>query len=301
MNKYLLFFILPLTLLAGCKSGPPADSRPVVTVSIMPYQWFVEQLAGDRFRINVLVPPGVSHHNYDPSPKQLQELESSRVLFINGQLGFELVWLPKLKSNYKNLAISDLSAGIPLISEEGEAGELHAETETDGHEHHDHGGVDPHYWMSVKCAHTFASTMAQALILADPSCRTLVEGNLAKLGTRLDSVDALINRVTVQLQHRDFFIFHPALTYFANDYGLTQHSMELAGKEPTASHFRELVDLSKKTRINTIFIQLEYDQENAQTLARETRSQIVTIDPLSANWIGEMEGLAAKMAAMDQR
>ena len=300
MNRLLLLLLLPCLLIAGCRQPEQTDSRPLITVTILPYRWFAEQLAGDHFRINVLVPPGVSHHNYDPSPKQLRELEKSGVLFINGQLGFELAWLPKLRSNYKSLMISDLSAGISLLNEE-ESGTAHTDSDTGEHGEHGHGGSDPHYWISVKGAKIFSATMAKALIQADPSCRQLVEGNLVRLLARLDSLDGTLAKKFASLQHRDFFIFHPALTYLADEYQLRQHSMEQAGKEPTASHFRELVDLASKVRINTIFIQREYDQENALTLARETGSQIVVIDPMSGDWLGEMEALGVKMGEMDGR
>ena len=100
MKKYLLvFLIFTVVLTVGCRTKPADDGKPVITVTILPYQYFAEQLAGDHFTINVLVPPGVSHHNYDPTPRQLQEFEKSRALFIIGHLGFEKAWVPKMKSN----------------------------------------------------------------------------------------------------------------------------------------------------------------------------------------------------------
>lgn len=302
MNKSSVALLLSLTLFTGCRIKPENDTRPVVTVSILPLRYFAEQLGGDHFRINVLIPPGVSHHNYDPTPRQLQELEKSKALFVNGHLGFEKAWIPKLRSNYPRLAIIDLSAGINLISgENGEGGHVSGNGQADESGDHSHEGVDPHYWMSVNSARKFASTMADGLIQADPSSRGMVIKNLGTLAARLDSLEQLMNASLKGLSHRSFLIFHPALVYLARDYNLVQHSMELGGKEPTASHFMKLVTLSRIEKINTIFIQKEYDQENAQTLARETGSTIVVIDPMSPDWFSEMQQLADKLTGMDGR
>jgi len=302
IKKLLITLFIPLALLSGCKTKPADQGKPVITVTILPLRYFAGQLAGDHFLINVLVPPGVSHHNYDPTPRQLTELEKSTVLFVNGHLGFEQGWIPKLRSNYPNLKIIDLSTGINLITNEGgEGGHLHENGQITEPSGHSDEGVDPHYWMSVTEARKMAATMARGLIEADPACRSLVEKNLVNLTTRLDSLGAAMDARFKGLSHRSFLIFHPALAYFARDYNLRQNSMELGGKEPTASHIKDLVDLANREKINTIFIQKEYDQENAQTLARETGARIVVIDPMSPDWLIEMEQLMEKIVGMDKR
>jgi zinc transport system substrate-binding protein len=303
MKKFLRLLLIPALLLSACTARKADDGKPVVTVTILPLRYFVEQLSGDHFQINVLVPPGASHHNYDPTPRQLQELEKSGALFINGHLGFENAWVPKMRSNYHGLQIVDLSEGVDLITVEGGEGSHAGESgEMKAADHdHEHEGVDPHYWMSAEEARKLAANMARGLIRADPACRQLVEGNLSRLDRRLDSLSQSMRQRFSTMDHRSFMIFHPALAYLARDYQMNQHSMELAGKEPTASHFRKLVDLARAEKINTIFIQKEYDQENAQTFARETGARIVVIDPMSPDWFGEMESLANKIASMDNR
>lgn len=301
-KKHLVFLILAITVFSGCTPKRTTDDKPIVTVSILPFRYFAEQLGGDQFTINVLVPPGVSHHNYDPAPRQLERLEKSKVLFINGQLGFEKIWVPKMRSNYNNLTIVDLSAGMNLITAEGGEGGHDHEAMTKGQEEdHDHEGVDPHYWLSVPEARQLAASMAIGLIQADPACRQLIEDNLIRLTARIDSLGAAMDQKLSNLSHRSFLIYHPALTYLARDYSLHQHAMELGGKEPTASHFKELVNLAESEKINTIFIQKEYDQENARSLSRETGSKIVVIDPMSPDWFSEMEHLAGSLAEMDRK
>jgi len=220
---------------------------------------------------------------------------------MKAHLGFEQAWAPRMKSNYPKMAIVNLSTGIDLITVEGgEGGHAEGEHETEGHDH-DHEGVDPHYWLSVQEAKTIARNMAHGLMKAEPACKQLIEQNMVNLHLRLDSLAMEMSTAFEGMTKKSFLIFHPALAYFARDYGMTQHSMEQAGKEPTASHFRELVDLARNEKINTIFIQKEYDQENATTFARETGATIVVIDPMSPDWMGEMRQLAVKIAAMEGR
>ena len=87
---------------------------------------------------------------------------------------------------------------------------------------------------------------------------------------------------------QSFMIYHPALSYFARDYGLQQISIEEGGKEPSPAHLKDLVDLCRQEDVRIIFIQPEFDRRNAEIIARETGTGIVPINPLSYNWEAEM-------------
>ena len=79
-------------------------------------------------------------------------------------------------------------------------------------------------------------------------------------------------------------IYHPNLAYLARDYNLKEISVEYEGKEPSPSRMKELIDLGRKDRIKTIFVQREYDSKNAKVIAREIGAEIQIIDPLSGDW-----------------
>ena len=297
MNKLAVFVIITLTLLSSCGTRQSGSDNPVLTVTIQPLYYFATELAGDRFEINTLVPPGADHHSFDPAPKQIQELERSSILFINGKLGFEDTWVPRFRQNYPDLTIVDLSDGLELIEvESGEGGHVHVE----GDDHHHHKGAEPHYWLSPRETRKMVVTLANTLKRMDPSGEAIYEANLKKLVSRIDSLDQVFEEELKSLTKRSFIIFHPALTYLERDYHLTQIAMELDGKEPTATHFRNLVTQARKSGINTIFVQREYDQGNAVALAREINARIVTIDPMSSDWLQEMTALLEKLKQMQQ-
>ena len=91
-------------------------------------------------------------------------------------------------------------------------------------------------------------------------------------------------------------IYHPALSYFARDYGLHQYSIEDGGKEPSPAHMKQLMDLCKSEHIEVIFVQPEFDKRNAETIARQTGTKVVAINPLSYDWQTEMVNVAKALA-----
>ncbi len=291
MRKTASLWLLVLLLLAGCQTRSPENEKSIVYVTIQPQTWFVRNLMTEKMDVSVMIPPGMGHSNYDPTPKQVKELSHAVVYLSIGYLGFEQAWLPRITKNNPKLPIVNLSAGIPPIEVEG--GE-HQHEDHEGHEDC-HEGIDPHTWMSPRSARLLATNTAQALAVAEPDCKQLIMENLSALLVRIDRLDSAYTTRLAEITDRKFIIFHPALTYLARDYNLEQFPMELGGKEPSAAHLKNLVDVARQENIRTIFVQKEFDQENARTLARELDARIVQIDPLSEDWEAEMYHILDKL------
>ena len=92
-----------------------------------------------------------------------------------------------------------------------------------------------------------------------------------------------------------FLIYHPALTYFARDYGLTQIPIEEEGREPSAAQLQQTISTAKKKMVKIIFIQKEFANRNTSIVEQGTNAQKVEINPLSYNWNKEMENIAMKL------
>ena len=90
-------------------------------------------------------------------------------------------------------------------------------------------------------------------------------------------------------------IYHPALSYFARDYGLQQISIEEGGKEPSPAHLKDLVDLCRQEDVRIIFIQPEFDRRNAEIIAKQTGTRVISINPLSYDWEEEMLNVARSL------
>jgi zinc transport system substrate-binding protein len=264
-------------------------------VTIEPQRYFVEQLVDSLFEIVTLVPPGSSPESYDPTPREMMQLAHSKAYFCIGHIGFENAWLDRLKRNNPQVVFFDNGLGIDWIRgehcHEAEEGDLHAHK--DSHSGIDpHAHIDPHTWPSPVEARIIVRNMAAALLEIDPEHADVYRRNLEKLLAEIDAVDRQVRALLAHSPQKAFIIYHPSLTYFARDYGLTQYAIETEGKEPSPMQLRLLVDLAKRNSIRTVFIQQEFDRKNAEIVARETGCRLEVIRPLAYDWGEEVVRIA---------
>ena len=288
MRKIIFLFIIIATL-ASCHTTQKSEEK-VVFASILPLQYFTDQITGDLYTSEVMVPPGVGPETYNPTPRQMSEMAKARVFFANGFLGFEEAYVDKFKSINPNLLFINTSANVQLINAEG-------------HDHGDHQhekGVDPHTWSSPEGARIIARNIFNGMVKVDPANKETFQANLDRLLAKIDSVDHAVKAILANIPSRTFMVFHPALGYFAREYNLKQLSIEFEGKIPTPRHIQNIVIEAKAQNIANILIQREFDSENAEIIANETGSKVIEIDPLAYDWPTEMISLAHKMAGTKQ-
>lgn len=272
-----LITILILLCLTACGSAPSTGKVPTLTVTLDPLRYFVEAIAGDKFQVECMVPKGSSPETYDPTPQQLVKLSQSRAYFRIGYIGFEQAWMEKLQANSPQMKVFDTSKGIVLI---------HAE----GHKHGDHfhaGGVEPHVWNSATNATIIAENIYTALTELDATNQPYYKERLNSLKQTILATEQAIRKL-LRNADQTFLIYHPALSYFARDYGLKQISIEEDGKEPSPAQLKAFIETCRKEQIRVIFVQQEFDTRNAQLIADELGVQIVPINPLSYDWPTEM-------------
>ena len=285
-------------LLAACtgrasKSNNGDGEKPVITVTLEPQRYFTEAIAGDKFKVISMVPKGSSPETYDPVPQQLVSLGDSKAYFRIGYIGFEQAWMERLMNNTPHIQVFDTSKGIDLILNNGD------------HDHgHGHGprdgltlAVEPHVWDSTANALIIAGNTYKALSQLDKANDTYYMARYDSLCQRIQHTDSLIRQqLSTPEAAKAFMIYHPALSYFARDYGLHQISIEEGGKEPSPAHLKELIDLCQTEDVRVIFVQPEFDKRNAETIAQQTGTKVVPINPLSYDWEEEMLNVAKALA-----
>ena len=269
--------ILTLFICFACGNTAQKSEKAIITVTIEPLRYFTEAIAGENYQVVSMVPKGSSPESYDPTPQQLVNLSKSQAYFRIGHIGFEQAWMKKLEANCPNMKIYDTSKGIDLIRDKGH-----------WHGNHFHeGGVEPHIWNSTQNALIIADNIYQALCELDSTHQADYKYRLDSLKQSIQQTDAETRRL---LENADstFLIYHPALSYFARDYGLKQISIEEGGKEPSPAQLKKLIETCRNENVHTIFVQQEFDQRNAQLIAHELGIDIVSINPLSYDWTEEM-------------
>ncbi len=284
------FIVLALILLmtAGCAPKREDTRSPRLAVSILPQRYLVRQIAGDRFPIDVLIPPGYSPATYSPTPGQIRNLAHSRAWFRIGYIPFEKFWMKRIADNNPELRIVDTSTGVFMIRK----GPDHKDTGA-------HSGVDPHIWLSPRAVSIQAGNIFRALERIDPSNRAEYRTNHDRLQREISQLDALLSLRLKNLKTRHFLVFHPSWAYFARDYGLEQVSIEVEGKSPRPMDLARTIARAREMGVHTVFVQKQFDTAAAEVVAREIRGRVALLDPLSEDWPGNL--LAVARALEDRK
>ena len=309
-----LFFISIAALLlffsAGCISPEQEQGKMKVAATILPQAQFVEAVGGERVQTIVMVPPGASPHTHEPTPSQLMELEHSSLYFMVGSgVEFELAWMDGIKGVNSRMKVVDCSKGIALMEMDAHTHEEHSHEEhTHGHEEHEnghqetengshtHSGTDPHIWTSPRNVKIMVENIYSALAEEDPENAAYYRANADEYLAKLDALDSSISSSLEGKQNRKFIVFHPAWGYFARDYGLEQVAIEEAGKEPTALTLQRVIDGANEHGIKVVFASPQFSTSSAGTVASEIGGTVVLINPLSEDYLANMEVVAAAFA-----
>ena len=270
----LLWVLTPFALFAGARPEP--DQRALtVFVSIPPQAYFAERIAGDRAEVHVLVSPGLSPHTFEPTPRQMAVLARADIFFRVG-VEFENALLPRIEGTTESLQIVDCLAGIRRRAMDSG----------------DDEGLDPHVWLSVRNAIQISQTIHAALVRLDPDERIGYDRRLSALVDDLDDLDERIREILKPVEGKEIFVFHPSFGYFADDYGLTQVAVETGGSEPSARELAKLIDRATEKGVRVIFVQPQFSQRTADTIATQIGGAVVAIDPLARDYVDSLERMA---------
>lgn len=264
--------------MVSCKSNQQkagmaeSNAKPTVTVTIPPYKYFVEKIAGDKVDVNVMVSNGNNPETYEPNAQQMMELSNSALYLKVGSIGFEQTWMKKLQDNAPDMKVIDTSVGIKPAQTPG-------------------GNIDPHVWMSCKNARIIASNIFKALCQLEPENKTFFQKNYQQLLSSIDRQDSIIRKSFKDNPEmvRKFVIYHPILTYFARDYQLEQLAIEEEGREPSAAQLKSLIERARKQKIRYCLIQAEFANRNTTTFIKESQTKAMDINPLQADWANAMK------------
>ena len=268
--------------MVGCKSNQQkagmaeSNAKPTVTVTIPPYQYFVDKIAEDKVDVNVMVSNGNNPETYEPYAQQMMELSKSALYLKVGSIGFEQTWMKKLQDNAPDMKVIDTSVGIKPAKTPG-------------------GNIDPHVWMSCSNARIIASNILKALCELEPKNKAFFEKNYLSLLNIIDKRDSTIRKGFKDHPEmvRKFVIYHPILTYFARDYQLEQLAIEEEGREPSASQLKSLIERARKEKIKFCLIQAEFANRNTTTFIKESQTKAMDINPLQGDWNWAMQEAAA--------
>ncbi len=303
----LLSLLLLLPTLSSCQKHK-ADARPMVAVSIEPLRYVVEAVAGEKFQVVTLMPQGASPETYEPTPRQMTSLSDCALVMRCGTLGFEQTQLPQMVKTTQATKLISLSTGITPIEEEEHAHghsssqkSPTSEATNTNKEEANHNSkalshsIDPHLWMSARNLSQMAANAAQALCEADPKNADYYLQRLQQFQQKMTALDAELKQSFSSAKQKTFLIYHPALGYLAQQYGLKQLPVEHDGKDPSAAYMQQLIAQCKSQGVKVAFISKEHTGKAAQRIAHEAKMRVVSINPLAYDVAEQMRHIAQEL------
>ena len=255
-----LFFIAILAgigfLITNSNRVTPTQGKLRVVASLYPISFFANEIGGDYITVATITPIGAEPHDYEPTTRDIANIEQSNLLILNGQIE---PWGPKIMEDLKNTKTTVVVAGEKLISR-----------------------GDAHVWLDPVLAKQEAIKISEALIRADPTHASSYTTNMKKLGEKLDALDVAFKNGLAHCQQKNIITSHAAFGYIAARYNLLQ--LSIAGlspdEEPSPQKLAEISQFIKEHNIQYIFFESLVSPRLSQTIARETGATTIIFNPL---------------------
>ena len=267
--------IIPLSSIAvyGTDSNQQFSKTPSsklqVISSFYPLHEFSQNVGQEKVDAVLLVPIGVEPHDWEPTIKDVQRIQTSDLIIING-VGFEN-WVNSLDEIVYQGKIIDTSNGILIKNFDDEHGDKHGEN-----------FGDPHIWLNPVNAKIQVQNIADAFSDSDPENQKYYQSNAANYIKQLELLDLKIRNELSNCTH-DFVAFHDAFSYFAEEYHLNQHTI-ISSNDPhgeaTAKTLEDVISLSKKLNIKVIFSEETVDTRTSEIIANEIGGKVLVLSPL---------------------
>ena len=157
----------------------------------------------------------------------------------------------------------------------------HGHDEEDGHHGHDHGSVDPHFWMDIDFVIEAVEAIRAQLARLDPAGADDYRERADAYAAELRALDGEIADTLADLpeERRYLVTFHDAYGYFAERYGLTILGFVVEGpeEEPAAGAIAELVERIEALDVPFIFTEPQFSARPIEQVARDSGAAVRTI------------------------
>jgi ABC-type Zn uptake system ZnuABC Zn-binding protein ZnuA len=263
MIRQLFLFAALMILVASC-GGQPATriDTPVILTSTTILADITRNIAGDRVRVDSLLPIGSDPHSYQATPQDIAKISESKLIIVNGAK-YEQFLTPLLENADGKTTLVEASSGI--------------NPRTDAQH-----GVDPHMWLDPNLVIYYVENIREALTHFDPDGAAVYKSNadayIAKLKTLDEWIAEHVNQIPAE--KRLLVTNHEAFGYFAERYGFkvvgTLIESFSSDASPSAQQLAALIDQIKSSDAPAIFLDASDNTALAQQIAGETGVKVIT-------------------------
>ena len=263
--------------LCSCASQNEADNKDsqklkIISTVFPPYD-LARQIAGDNADISILLPPGSESHTYEPTAKEIIEIQNCDIfLYIGGE---NEQWAEKIISSNKSDSVKTVKL-IDCVKTLEEA-ELHEEEHEEEHSHE----TDEHIWTSPKNEQLMLTAVYDAICEADPENKAVYTKNKDSYNEQLNELDKAYKEAVGNAKNKTIIMADKfPFRYLAEEYGLDFYAAFSScsdESEPSAAAMTSLISKIKELKIPVVYY-LEFSSTKvADTLCSETGASLLML------------------------
>jgi zinc transport system substrate-binding protein len=249
MTRIVLIIVMVALLTAGC--GAATAGKNTIVAAFYPLAYAAKSIAGPRYHVENLTPPGAEPHDLELTPRTVGRVETAGFVLYLGH-GFQPA-VATAAGQARGKAI-DVLGGLPLrrSNEQGMS-------------------ADPHVWLDpvlfARIAERIGTTLRR-------SSRGFVR--------RLNALDREFRAGLRHCARHELVTSHAAFGYLAARYGLRQIAITGLNPESEASpqQLARVVQLVRSTGSTTVFFERLVSSRLADTVAREVGARTAVLDPI---------------------
>lgn len=278
---------LLLFLIACGTTEPVSEEREEGTIhvvtSIFPMYEITKEVVGDRAIVSLMVGANEDAHHYEPSAQAVASVnEADLFIYSSDEMEF---WAESLLAVVENdqLELIELGADLDFTLGDFEEADDHNHEE-DAHHGHDHGAIDPHFWLNPVTINEQLDVIVEALITIDADGADIYQENAEAFSKQLTELDQSYQEAFDDASSRDFVVQHQAFGHLANEYDLNQVAVGglTTEVEPDSKQLAEIVDFVKEQDVPVIYYQSGENSAIAETIANETGTEIAILYDLES-------------------
>ncbi|MBI9114348.1 metal ABC transporter substrate-binding protein [Sanguibacter suaedae] len=271
-----------LALAVGGCATEPDDGRVQVLASFYPLQYVTEQVGGDLVTVESLTPPGAEPHDLELSPAHARKVaDADLVVYLSDfQPAVDEAVAAQAPEHVVDAADAAALEDGREEGHEGETAEEHAEHADE--DEHDHGSLDPHFWLDPTRLAAVSEDVVAELSAVDPANADAYAARGAELVAGLTDLDAEYSSALQQCEGSVLVTSHEAFGYLAERYGLEQVGISGIDPEadPSPARLREVSDVVRENDVSTIYFETLASSKVTDTLASDLGVGTAVLDPL---------------------
>lgn len=278
-NKITAILLAVLMLmLCGCSYTAPkkSDRLSVVCSIFAPYD-FARRIAGDRAEVKMLLPTGVESHSYEPTPRDIIELENSDIFFYVSE--HTETWVTQITDAVENESVKkiDIADELGIVINDHDHDRHHGEE----HDEHDESETDEHIWTNLETATKMIDCIAKEMGEADTDNADYYSENAKAYSAEILKLRDDFSRLVKSSKRREIVSGSRfAMKNFTREFGIeftAAFDSCVDNTEPSASVMAQIIDKINADNLPVVFYEELTEPKIARAVSIETGAKMLLL------------------------